>query len=578
MKILVIDAAYCVHKDVETTGIGTLIIYENLLETKNNISILSDKSLVNCGKNEIVNYIVNNKYKVICFSTRGDTYPFVLLMSKKLKSKIPDIKIIIGGPQATLSAKKTMEKYPSIDLVVKGPGEKLIQSVITSGFDPKKLARINNIVYRNNDLICETEYKKNSCEVKFPIVGFRKYNNKQYIDEIYVEAGRGCTYNCTYCVTNKVWDKTYFIREPKEILKEIVAVKEVIDFKKVSFVHDNILSNKKLGKKFLNEMNKAFPKNLKWTASVRIDLLNNEMIKLLKKAGCSDIYIGLETGSEKMQKKYNKYINLDKAVDNFINLEKSGINFTVSLIIGHPEEDLDDLFETIYIAIFLKGLNHCSCVQFHKLAFVYGSALYEKYKNSIVFKKVEISDQANIILEKDEELMVENDKDIFSTFYSYDGPMLMDNVFLKRENLEIIVNTYYRCLNTIMEEIELEDFKKSIIKLLDDRDAFIDWIKSYKNIISEYFDDCLELENLVYELMTKSKFEFNDLGINKTAKFIKNNSFKLIIWKTKGNVVLYEKITKEKDNILNSIAEEKVIKSKKKQRVINNWKNNFLIK
>lgn len=83
--------------------------------------------------------------------------------------------------------------------------------------------------------------------------------------------------------------------------------------------------------------------------SARIDTLDEQIIDKMKESNLSAIYIGLETGSEKMQGDINKNINITKAISTIQYLLSKGIKVTISFIYGLANESEEDLIETINI-------------------------------------------------------------------------------------------------------------------------------------------------------------------------------------------------------------------------------------
>jgi radical SAM superfamily enzyme YgiQ (UPF0313 family) len=91
-----------------------------------------------------------------------------------------------------------------------------------------------------------------------------------------------------------------------------------------------------------------------WDIRARVDTVDDELLRLMKKAGCQGIHYGIEAGTEKVLKVLNKGITLDQAADVFRITRKVGIKILAYFMIGCPTENEEDIAETFRVA---KKLN-----------------------------------------------------------------------------------------------------------------------------------------------------------------------------------------------------------------------------
>lgn len=81
-----------------------------------------------------------------------------------------------------------------------------------------------------------------------------------------------------------------------------------------------------------------------------LDNINDEVIQLLRKSGCKSVFVGLETGSQRMQVIARKRLELEEVEEKILKLLHNGIHFETNFIVGFPEETYEDLIETIMLA------------------------------------------------------------------------------------------------------------------------------------------------------------------------------------------------------------------------------------
>ncbi len=154
---------------------------------------------------------------------------------------------------------------------------------------------------------------------------------------------RGCPFQCSFCAYSNMG---FRFRSPESVIEELKWLKKTTGLKSVLFFDDLIGLQKGNFEKICELMIKENLK-LKWVACTRANLLNEEMLKLMKKAGCVEIPIGIESGSEKILKMTNKGISLDDIRKAAKLLHKVGILFYGMAIIGLPGETRETIEETI---------------------------------------------------------------------------------------------------------------------------------------------------------------------------------------------------------------------------------------
>ncbi|MDR0461699.1 MAG: radical SAM protein [Nitrososphaerota archaeon] len=537
-KILVIDVAK-IYYNLDFFGLGSLVVYELLKENGDTVNLYNESICENKIKT-ITEYISKEKFNVVCVTTRCDFYTFCISIAIEIKKILPKTYIIFGGPHATICGKETFN-YP-VDLVMKGAAEPIIKDVFNTNFNIEKLKKINNLIFRNNDEIVETT-TKNYCEyeIKTPVKSIIKYN-KYANGVVSIEVGRGCPYKCSYCVTSKFWNRTFKLRNPYQIINDVNEITEKTGHNKFSFEHDNLLVDSKYSDEIFDVIKKNMNKSILWDCSTRVDLLTEEKIKSLKDAGCTAVFLGIETGSRQMQKLYLKNIDLEKAVDNIILLNNYGLEIVLSFIIGHPYETSEDIYNTVIFALLAKDLPKCTCVIFNKLSISYGSDMYEKYQDKLYFNKRDIS---NHTFKKDNEIdlkLIKENKKIFAEYYSIKNEYFK-NFSRLAEFLQGMINFFPKTTLYVHNKLGKSKFKKTFINdglVLKDFTDYLagqrfhgvhkavylfektiaEFFMAYKNEANEKRKIIIETVVLKYNITSNSKntthycLWLNELGIN----------------------------------------------------------------
>ncbi len=367
----------------------------------------------------IIKEIQKNKADYLGFYTRCDILPSVISLARQIKHALPDKLIILGGPGATFVDTEILHYFPEIDLVLRGEGETVIQNLIDSGGLNNDLYAACGITYRGENGIVRNEsqalIKDLNC---LPVPDYRYIPQYQGCGTLVsIEAGRGCPYNCTFCSTSVFWDRNYRTKQPKRIVEEMANAVRFFHTTRINLIHDNLIVSKKFAVELTQEIRNRLP-DVKWRCSGRVDLLDEDIIINLLSSGCENIFLGIETGSQRLQRVIKKNLNLEIAEKNIRLCNKHGLRCWVSFIIGFPEEKEEDMEQTLGLALKFRQYSCISLAQVHWLSPDPGSDLHSSHRDKLQFTN-SLSDHAASVrglCEVEKELVV-NYPTVFSSFY-----------------------------------------------------------------------------------------------------------------------------------------------------------------
>jgi hypothetical protein len=164
-------------------------------------------------------------------------------------------------------------------------------------------------------------------------------------------------------------------------------------------------------------------KGLSWSCSTRLDHLNVDLIKKLSLAGCQALFIGIESGSTRMQKKIRKNLQLDKLPHILQSLSENNIGFTLSFIIGLPGETKSDTNKTLLCALRSALFDFIRRVLIEPSTILKGSDLYQGAKYSLCKRELTPNIFTPILTNlQAEQDIVSISPEIFPSFYpKYDS-------------------------------------------------------------------------------------------------------------------------------------------------------------
>ena len=332
-------------------------------------------------KDEIKKEIISEKPDIVGLSVLTNNRVSSIRIFNLVKSINPKTINIAGGVHATFFYKQMLENYPSIDFVVLGEAEETIVELTEAinkkaGF--KELKKIKGIAFRHNNQIYLTEKRERIKDLnKLPLPKHEYFGEqiKKY-KTIFMMSSRGCPFNCEFCPSCPFWGRMVKRRSAENIFSEMKEVlKKFPEVKHIYFTDDEfIVDNQnviKLCKLIINEK-----MGITWEcAGGRVTSVNEELIKWMKRAGCTSIGFGIESGSQKILDRMNKNQKLPDIIRAVRICKKYGIKTYPLLILGFQGENSRTVSETI------KLLKHLKLVGDPGLLFlVPGTGVYEKAK------------------------------------------------------------------------------------------------------------------------------------------------------------------------------------------------------
>jgi radical SAM superfamily enzyme YgiQ (UPF0313 family) len=326
---------------------------------------------------EIENFIklVENSYNVIGIGCHSIHLPFVIEICQKIKTLYPEKKIILGGIGPSCIAKEIIENFDFIDLVIKGEAEQTLPQLFLKKFN---LANIEGVVYRNNGEVIENPIKNpilNLDELPSPDYSSLDFNRYKVITLI---STRGCPYGCPFCSLHEFWGKKVRFKSIENLIKEIILLKEKYHQNTFFFGDPTFVLDKQRVLRFCQIL-KSKGLKVKWEALVRVDLMDEELMNNMSQAGCTTVFYGIESGSNRVLNKIKSGFNIKDALNI---IEKSKKYFSIveaSFIWGFPFETFDDFMETIKVYKILRDEYNCQ-VQLRWLEPYPNTIIYHMYK------------------------------------------------------------------------------------------------------------------------------------------------------------------------------------------------------
>jgi len=290
-------------------------------------------------------------------------------VSKIVRENSPRTKICYGGWHPTLYPRETLE-LDCADFIVVGEGETTFSELVSivqqnTHADPNELDKIKGLGYRASDgairINAPREVIKQLDDIPFPaydLIDTGKYSNLLACSDqtVNIMTSRGCPQKCAFCDLRRT---SYRFRTPANILAEIRfwVDKGVREF----FIQDdNFTISRTRTLEFCRLLIEA-NLNIKYKISSRVDYMDDELVRQLKRSGCYRIYFGVESGSQKVLDYLDKGITVDQIKKAFHLANTYGIDSVAYIMIGAPYEQQEDIDETMRLVRKIRPRHlHCS--------------------------------------------------------------------------------------------------------------------------------------------------------------------------------------------------------------------------
>ena len=338
------------------------------------------------SKEEQLHFIREKQPKIICIYTNLMTKIEVIQLIKKLKTAEFDFpKIILGGPDVTYNIENYLNS--GADFIVIGEGEEttfeLYQTIVNDG----DFSKVNGIAYRENGVVIQTPARTKFRELdELPLPNRDAIPNEKYLEtwkrnhgesSMTISTQRGCPYTCKWCST-AVYGQSYRRRPAHLVAQEMKMLKDKYNPDAIWFVDDVFTISHKWLTAFHEEVVKQNAQ-IRFECITRAERLNDEILRLLKEAGCFRIWIGAESGSQKIIDAMDRRVDVNHVKKMIQNTNAIGIETGTFIMLGYPGETETDIYETID---YLKEANptHYTITVAYPIK---GTSLYNEIENDI---------------------------------------------------------------------------------------------------------------------------------------------------------------------------------------------------
>jgi anaerobic magnesium-protoporphyrin IX monomethyl ester cyclase len=274
----------------------------------------------------------------------------------------PKTKVVMGGSHATHLYAQVLNNF-SVDIIVRFEGEETFLELIKALEAKTDLRSVKGIAFRLGSQIIKTDDRPpidNLDSLPFPLHSSNEFHRYIHysapasfkgktvgkLKSVNIMASRGCPHNCVYCSIAQFWPRKCRLRSPKNVVDEMQALYEKFGVMHFTFFDDLFTLNQQRVIEICKEiLNRKL--NVCWECVTRVDLISEELLAWMKKAGCVSISYGVESGSDVVLKAINKRQSRAQVAKAFQMTHAAEIKAYILLMIGNFKESERTIKDTI---------------------------------------------------------------------------------------------------------------------------------------------------------------------------------------------------------------------------------------
>lgn len=336
-------------------------VFKNKYELK-----LIDMGLGPLSLNEIEKALADFRPQIICLSSlvwEADLVHAIAYFAKKLNKGIV---VVVEGQLASI-AKEYLLQDENIDYCIVGEAEVPMIELLKSLANQMELSKVNGIIYRIDSSYISNKsiaFIDNLDEVSISSSAWDLINVWEYArypnwngvlkEKFYIPilTSRGCPFDCNFCCERQISGKKFRARSPENVFSEIMFLHRKYHVNEIHF-YDSVFNYDIERAKEICQLiiNSGIKLSLSFPHGLRADIMTEELLFLLRRAGTYKLVYGIETAVPRLQHMINKNLDISQ-VDRIIRkTSKLGVITGGYFMLGFPTETPEEMAQTINFAV-----------------------------------------------------------------------------------------------------------------------------------------------------------------------------------------------------------------------------------
>lgn len=300
-------------------------------------------------------------------------YPVLQETVRRAKRANPDLITVAGGTHPTFLAEEVLRETPELDFVVLGEGEEslpaLLRALERGGV--AGLGAIDGLAWRDGERVRvqpKTRYIEDLDALPWPardLLGMEHYRRFCTTHGAFqsrrlaasVISSRGCPRGCLYCSSSVYWGKRFRARSPEGVVDELEHLVERWGIEEVQFEDDNLTLRPERAKRIFRGMiERGLCLQFSLPNGVAMATVDEEMVRLMREAGCYEVYLPFESGNDRVLKEVmrKRWADTERSLEVAELFRRYGIRTLGYFMMGLPGERLEEMRDTYRVAVRSK--------------------------------------------------------------------------------------------------------------------------------------------------------------------------------------------------------------------------------
>ncbi len=271
----------------------------------------------------------------------GHQLGHALGIARSARARAPQLPLVWGGVHPSLVPEQTL-RHPLVDMVVVGEGEQTVVELARALRSGDALAEIQGLAWKDADGLQLNPPRPLADLAALPTPPWERVDLARYA-EITVQTGRGCPFGCRFCYNQRFNERRWRPRPLPAILEEIALLAK-LGARAIHFVDDNFFSDPGRAWCLLERMVESGAV-LPWNATARADIvaeLDEGQAALLRRAGLELLFVGCESGSQRVLDSIHKGISVQQVEAMARSTARHDLPAMATFMLGLPGETAAD--------------------------------------------------------------------------------------------------------------------------------------------------------------------------------------------------------------------------------------------
>ncbi|OGW42296.1 MAG: B12-binding domain-containing radical SAM protein [Nitrospirae bacterium GWD2_57_9] len=311
------------------------------------------------GTSAILSRVRAFRPSLVGFTAVTSSFPDANLQAEAIKQAEPAVRIVVGGVHVSALRGRILERFPAIDLIVTGEGEQALYELASGS----RLETVQGLVYREGKEIRDNGLRTDLVELDslpFPAYGKLEGYPGSFEAALFnypkaptatIISSRGCPYQCSYC-DRSVYRRSFRYNSADYLYEHMAFLKKQFGIRHVFFYDDLFTFNRERIEK-LCAMLRSKPLQMTFNCAVRVGHADDDLLRMLKAAGCWMVSLGIESGAPEILARHKTKVDFNEMRSTVKRIQKAGLRAKGLFMMGLPGETEETIRTT---TDFINGL------------------------------------------------------------------------------------------------------------------------------------------------------------------------------------------------------------------------------